>query len=190
MSVYAPIRVSDNWFVGEDRVFDFYITTTPHMKAATTVALAATTIQLLAPLKEALISGDKVRFAAEGEAGVVVTLTADAVVGATSLTVSATTGIIPAHTTGRKVQRGIDTWAKEWVLRAGVEAAAATLTKTTGSGLATTDEPNGVERLTLTDTDTLTLADQGYVHALRRTDDGNEVVLAYGEAVLQKAATR
>ena len=184
MAVYAPIRDSDGWFKGCDFIVDYYHTTTPHVKAAADVALAATAVPLAEPLEEALITGDKVRFAPEGKAGVIVTLTADAVVGATSMTVSATTGIIHGDTPGAKVQRGINTWTEQWKAQRGNDPAI--ITKTTGSGLTVTDEPNGVGRLTLAPADTpATIEKGGYDTSLRRTDAPNAVVLAFGDAVLQ-----
>src|SRR3989304_3891559 len=100
MSIESPITEKDNWFIGADMLIDFYITTSPRVTAKVEAALNATAITLVNPLSEALASGDKVRFAVQGEAGVVATLTAAAVAGATSLIVSAISGIIPANTPG------------------------------------------------------------------------------------------
>lgn len=84
-------------------------------------------------------------------------------------------------------------WALEWVVRRSANSPTATFTKTTGAttiaisnGIGTSD----LATVTVTDDDTVSLVTGQYVHALRRTDAGSEVVLAFGTAELLKAATR
>lgn len=183
MSRLSPILAGDHWFVGEDRVFRFYVVTGEKVKASALAANGATSISV-DPLKEALANGDKVRFNG-GVAGVVATLSAAAAIGATVLTVAALSGAVQKGEAGYKVQV-ITGWTLQWVLRTTPEAAAATLTvvPTINSGV------DGDCQVAVTDTDTLALPPATYFHTLRRSDAGNEVVLAYGDAVLQRAATR
>ena len=195
MSIESPITEKDNWFAGEDKVIDYYITTSPRVEASATAAQGATVIAI-EPLSEALADGDKVRFTAAGETGIVATLTAAAAVGATSLTVSALGGTIHVGTVGGKVQ-DITGWALEWVLRDGPAGATALITKTrtetAEAGISITDGANGICRVTIADTDTLTLApgrSRRYYYTLRRTDEGSEQVLSFGDAILRRAATR
>jgi len=191
MSIESPITEKDNWFAGEDKVIDYYITTSPRVEASATAAQGATVIAI-EPLPEALADGDKVRFAAAGEAGIVATLTAAASVGATSLAVSALSGTIHVGTVGGKVQV-ITGWALEWVLRDGPAGSTALITKTTNAGISITDGTNGICRVTVADTDTLTLVpgrSRRYYKTLRRTDEGFEEVLSFGDAILRQAATR
>ena len=77
------------------------------------------------------------------------------------------------------------TW--ELKLKASDLAAAAKITKTVGSGI-TIDDGDGTNdraAIVLDDDDTETLDPGIYYHQLRRTDAGNEIVLAYGEAHLR-----
>ncbi len=84
----------------------------------------------------------------------------------------------------------ISGWTLEWVLRERPWGAQALVTKTTGAGITITDAPNGVCEVALADDDTIALAPGAYFHTLRRTNAGFETVLAFGDAVLQQAATR
>lgn len=118
MSVEAPIPISDNFFIGEDRVLEFTVVD-------------------------------------ENDAAVDIT-----------------------------------SYALEWVLRRKRGSPSADITKTTGSGITITDGPNGVCEVAIDDTDTLTLSPEQYFHTLRRTDDGLETVLSFGDLFLQQAATR
>jgi hypothetical protein len=81
-------------------------------------------------------------------------------------------------------------YALEWVMRERPATATAAITKTTGSGITITDGPNGLCEVTIADADTLSLSPGTYFHTLRRTDDGLETVLSFGEAILRQAATR
>ena len=84
----------------------------------------------------------------------------------------------------------ITDYALEWVLRETPGSATATITKTTDSGITITDGPAGKCEVAIADTDTIDLSPGRYFHTLRRTDDGLETVLSFGQAVLQQAATR
>jgi len=63
----------------------------------------------------------------------------------------------------------------------------AAFTKTTAAlgGIVRTDEANGEFEVTITDTDTDSLATGNYVWDVKRTDAGQEVVLAYGQLSLK-----
>ena len=81
-------------------------------------------------------------------------------------------------------------YALEWVLRETPGSATATITKTTSDGITITGGPAGKCRAAIADTDTIDLSPGRYFHTLKRTDDGLETVLSFGQAVLQQAATR
>lgn len=190
MSEEAAIGESANFFLGEDKVFRFYVRTGADVECSAQAANGATSISV-EPLEEALSSGDRVRFAPSSKAGVVATLSAPAVVGATSLTVSATSGIIALGTVGRKVQ-DVTGYTSEWVLRDG-PTGAALLTKTP----TITDALNGILEVAIADTDTvdasgtpIIIQPGRYYHSLRKTNAGDESVLAHGECVLRLGATR
>jgi hypothetical protein len=82
-------------------------------------------------------------------------------------------------------------WALRWdVRRSDSEADPPVLTKATGSGISITSGINGQGTVTIADTDTDALSPRTYRHALKRTDDGSETVLLFGNAVLGKRTTR
>jgi hypothetical protein len=87
-------------------------------------------------------------------------------------------------------------WEVEWVLRKHRSAAGdPVLIKDNDPGTAPvdaaiTDGPGGKVEVYIRRGDTDDLNPGTYFHTLRRTDDGSSSVLAYGEAVLQQAATR
>ena len=79
-------------------------------------------------------------------------------------------------------------WALEWVLRVeDDDTGAAVISKTTSSGIALTTPTSGVATVTIADTDTADLTVGTYRHALKRTDDGAETILAWGDCVLRQA---
>ena len=86
--------------------------------------------------------------------------------------------------------QNITGWALEWVLRDAPGNATALLTKTVGDGITITDGAAGRCDVAIADTDTESLSPNLLFHTLRRTDDGLETVLAFGEALLKQAATR
>jgi hypothetical protein len=87
-------------------------------------------------------------------------------------------------------------WAIDWLLRQKAEDVETPLIwKTTADGIAVTGTYNAVRAtntqrvvVTLVDTDTERLPGKTYKHALKRTDDGSEAVLAYGDLVLLGSA--
>lgn len=88
-------------------------------------------------------------------------------------------------------RQDITGWALRWDLRrSDSEGDPVVLTKATGSGIAITNGAQGEGTITLVDTDTDSLSPRVYRHALKRTDDGSETVLLFGNAVLKKATTR
>lgn len=193
MSIEAPISKALNLFVGEDKTLTFYVMTGNDVTTTAAAAKSATAITVAA-LTEALSSGDKVRFGAGGvgsSAGVVATLSAAAAIGDTSLAVTALPGAIAGSVVGRKVQ-DITGYTLEWVLRAGPTAVSALLTKTP----TITDAANGVCQVALAADDTadssgvILIQPGDYFHTLRKTNTGDESVLAFGLAVLRLGATR
>ena len=79
MSIEQPIAERDNWFVGEDKIFRYFVTTGADIVTRDVALKAATSIPV-EPLTEALTSGDLIRFRDSG-AGVIATLSANAVIG-------------------------------------------------------------------------------------------------------------
>lgn len=86
-------------------------------------------------------------------------------------------------------------WALEWDMRAKVSDAAALLAKTSGSGIAVMGVYSAVRAtntqrvaVTIAAEDTDALSSGRHAHALKRTDDGNEAVLSYGDCELQRSA--
>jgi hypothetical protein len=198
MSIEQPITREDDWFVGTDFVFRFYCMTGPPVEATEPAAAAATSIKVK-PLLQAIANETKVRFNAGGDAGpgVVATLSADAAAGAQTIAVSALGGAVQARHIGYQVE-DITGDTLSWTVREDAsEEAAALITKTTGAGVTTVDAANGIADVALVDDDTvnatsgaLIVQPGAYQHALKRTNAGAELVLAYGPAELQLAAAR
>jgi hypothetical protein len=198
MSIEAPIGRVLNLFIGEDKTLTFYVMTGNDITTAASAAKSATTVQVAA-LTQPLSSGDKVRFGAgggaSGSAGVGATLSAAAAIGDTSLAVNALPGAIARSVVGRKIQ-DITGYTMEWVLRAGPTAVSDLLTKTIGDGITITDAGNGICQVALAaddtaDSDGVIIIQPGdYFHTLRKTNAGDESVLAFGLAVLRLGATR
>jgi hypothetical protein len=63
------------------------------------------------------------------------------------------------------------------------------ITKTVGSGITLTDAGKGIITISLAKADTATLTIQSYVWDVKRTDSGNNVVLARGQLVLEQEVT-
>jgi hypothetical protein len=65
------------------------------------------------------------------------------------------------------------------------------ITKDNGGtgGLTLTDAINGVFKVTIARADTLTLAVQSYVYDIRRTDSGNNAIVAFGSIQLRQEVT-
>lgn len=82
-------------------------------------------------------------------------------------------------------------FALRWDLRRTDNAAdPVILTKATGSGITIDAGTGGTGTVSIADTDTDSLASRVYRHALKRTDDGSELVLLWGNAVISKRTTR
>lgn len=83
-------------------------------------------------------------------------------------------------------------WSLRWDMRKTDNAIdPVVLTKSTGgSGITIDVGSGGTGTITIADTDTDALPPRVYRHALKRTDNGSETVLLYGNAVLGKRTTR
>ena len=84
-------------------------------------------------------------------------------------------------------------YTAEWVLRLGPDGPTAIITKTTGGSGITLPAPttDGIIEVAIDDIDTDNLtASDNYHKTLKRTNSGNEGVLADGFAVLQEPSTR
>lgn len=98
-------------------------------------------------------------------------------------------GVTPKDVTG---------YAFAWVLRKrDADPDPAILEKTSAAGIAITgtysaDPDANTQRVevTIADTDTEDLDAGTYRHSLKRTDEGSETILAFGNAVLQRATAR
>lgn len=106
-----------------------------------------------------------------------------------SYTVYQADGTTPEDVTG---------WTFDWALRRrNDDADPAVLEKTSVSGISITgtynaDPAQNTQRVevTIADTDTEDLPAGPYRHSLKRTDDGSETILSFGNAVLQRATAR
>lgn len=92
----------------------------------------------------------------------------------------------------QRTRQDVSGWALSWRLKASLADAdgAALLTKTTSSGIALTTPTSGVVTISIADTDTDGLAAGRHYHELKRTDAGNETVLAHGRCVLRRGVHR
>jgi len=85
-------------------------------------------------------------------------------------------------------------WGLTWILRRkDADADPALLVKTptiTGTYNATPALNTQRVEVSIVDTDTENFAAGTYRYSLKRTDDGSETILAYGDAVLQQATAR
>ncbi len=63
------------------------------------------------------------------------------------------------------------------------------ISKTVGSGVIISDGPRGELDITLAKADTSSLTVQSYVWDIKRTDTGNNVVLARGQLILEHEVT-
>lgn len=80
-------------------------------------------------------------------------------------------------------------WALRWALYAIGDRTTALITKTVGAGITITNGAGGILQVAISDDDTNSLTANArtplYDYELRRTDSGNEDVLAYGTVVLR-----
>lgn len=82
----------------------------------------------------------------------------------------------------------ISSWTIEWVFRKAAEEDSYLIRKDTTSGVVVTDGPNRILQVTVNAVDTADLEPVIGAHALRRIDANNELLLSYGDAMLQQAA--
>jgi len=89
----------------------------------------------------------------------------------------------------------VSAWALSWTVRRHVTDDAAAVAKASGSGITITGTYNAVRAsntqrviVAVADSDTVALSSATYKHALKRTDDGSETILSFGDLVLQRAA--
>lgn len=185
MASAAPITTDDGWFKGEDKTFRFFVDTGQEIQMDATFSSGVTSL-IVKRLPFALNSGDKLRF---GE--LVVTLSAPAVIGATTIAVDATTGILYRNARGVVVQN-VTGWTLEWSMRTSAAATgAATLTSgVAGVTISAPTPTEGVVEVFVSDQDSINLDARTYYHTLRRTNAGFEAILATGPAVLQESAAR
>jgi hypothetical protein len=111
-------------------------------------------------------------------------------VAASQMAVKSGTWFAGADTVLRFTFSGIDVtgWALEWTCRrAAGESGAALITKTSAAGIAIVS--GTVVDVSIAAADSAKLLPGVYQHALARTGAGNARPLAYGYAVLEKAAT-
>jgi hypothetical protein len=112
----------------------------------------------------------------------VVTLSAEAVFGAESLSVNAIAGAIPSGTVGAKC---LDVTGYTLSMTTRLQEDSAVLLT---ENVALTTPTEGAVRATLSDDDSGTTLTPGttYKYKLRRTDEGLEDTMAYGDMVLRK----
>jgi len=89
----------------------------------------------------------------------------------------------------------VSSWALSWTVRRHLTSEAPAVALASGAGIAITGTYNVVRAVntqrvivTVADSDTGALTAATYKHALKRTDDGSETILSFGDLVLQKAA--
>ncbi len=176
MAVQQDFDFSDGIFSGDDIVLDWYVETGPEIEVDAAAAAGATSITVK-PLEETIASGAKVRIGLIPgvTAGIVVTLTAEAKYGTTSLSVSATTGAFRQGQKGRRCQN-----VTGFTMAMSVTSPPSTTDLLPKEVTAVTADEGHI-RATLTDDDTgTTLSARGYKYRTRRTDAGNERTMAEG----------
>ena len=174
MAVEMHFTEHDNVFVGEDKTFQFYVTTGLPIVVADSVENGDTTAEVH-PLKETIANGTKLRFGNQ-----LITLSAEATVGATSISFSAITGGIPANSVGYAVVN-VSGWTTTFIVYATSGSTTALITKSGSVGTAA----NGVITATLAAADTASMTPKRYHYKFRRTDSGYNAVLAYGDLWLK-----
>lgn len=177
--------------VGKILTIIFYVTTGLPIVVQNDAALGATSLVLARGIETALQAADRVRFG-----NLVVTLTADATIGAKLLTVAALSGALARQSNGKKVQ-DISGWDIDWTM--GTDELVY-LHKTTNDDVHITDGSNGVVAVEINRADTYNdAAPPGteqvmvpagtYRHALSRYDPGSEALLATGDVELFKTVS-
>ncbi len=163
-----------NIFIGEDKILQHYVTTGIPVEVTDDAAAGDTSLHVH-NLSEALSNGGKLRLG-----NMIVTLTAAADVGDTTITVSALAGGILKGSLLRQVQ-DVTGWTFTFVISAHPQATTAILTITP----AITSAANGVITTTIADTDTDALVPGEYFYKLWRTTANFETVLQFGKIYLQ-----
>jgi len=79
-------------------------------------------------------------------------------------------------------------WTMEWVFRSHPQEDGYIIKKTTTDDVVVTDGPGRVVQVTIHAADTAALDPVDGAHALRRIDSNNEILLTFGDAMLQQAA--
>lgn len=171
------IAKEDNWFVGEDKSFTWYITQGKPIVVTASAEEGDTTLKV-EPLKEAISDNDTFRW---GE--MIVTADGAAQVGDVSISIDALTGAIPR---GAILEAIVDvtSWTFEWIMKDSPGSSTSILSPS----VSITTASEGKIGWSVADTDTDALEPKDYYHILRRTNTGNETVLAYGKATLRRAA--
>jgi hypothetical protein len=175
MSTEAPIRHQDNWFKDEDKTFRYYVTTGREIVLVETAEEAATSIRV-APLVEDIGNNVTIRFG-----NIVLTTSAAVQAGDTTVLVAALTGNIVKGAIGHRIQ-DVTGWTFEWILKDGPDTTAVLSVVPS-----ITDAATGVVDTIVADTDTVLLVAKKYWYTFKRTNAGNETILAYGDAVLRGA---
>jgi hypothetical protein len=101
-------------------------------------------------------------------------------------------GPFTVYQQNKRTPQNITGWSVSWMMKRDLDDADvdAVLVKTTSAGITLTTPTSGILNITIADTDTDGLAAGTYYHEVKRTDAGNETVLATGTCVLQQGVHR
>ncbi len=190
----SPILPEDEWFIGADRTFEFFLFTGAPV-VATVKANAGATALTVMPLEDALAASQVLVFRIQRPAGYPDYLASATVVGGGAAQGASVVnfaaglnfdvhpqmaGRLPLNATG---------FVLEWVVRE-EPGASAELFAAQVPAIANGFDTNDKATVTITDALTGSLDPGRYYHTLRRTDDGFEHIYAYGAAHLLEPATR
>jgi hypothetical protein len=92
----------------------------------------------------------------------------------------------------KRIPQDITGWSVSYMIKRSLDDldVDAVLQKTTASGITLTTPTSGIMNITIADTDTDGLTAGRYYHEVKRTDAGQETVLAKGTCVLQQGVHR
>jgi hypothetical protein len=101
-------------------------------------------------------------------------------------------GPFTVYQQNKRTPQNITGWSVSWMMKRDLDDVDgdAVLQKTTSAGITLTTPTSGILNITIADTDTDGLAAGTYYHEVKRTDAGNETVLATGTCVLQQGVHR
>jgi hypothetical protein len=101
-------------------------------------------------------------------------------------------GPFTVYQQNKRTPQNITGWSISWMLKRDLDDldVAAALTKTTAAGITLTTPTSGILNITIADTDTDALEPGRYYHEVKRTDAGQETVLAIGVCVLKRGVHR